>query len=34
MYTVLILDPDVPSPVYPIDREWLGDFNYYIVSDV
>ena len=33
-YTVLVLDPDVPSPAYPIDREILGDFNHYVFSDV
>lgn len=33
-YTVLILDPDVPSPNLPLDRMLLGNFVHLIVSDV
>lgn len=33
-YTVLLLDPDVPSPLLPVDRDTLGDYTHLIVSDV
>ncbi|KAL8806216.1 MAG: hypothetical protein Q9182_001491 [Xanthomendoza sp. 2 TL-2023] len=33
-YTVLLLDPDVPSPKIPIERFLLGNFVHLIVSDV
>ena len=33
-YTVLLLDPDVPSPLIPLDRTLLGDFNHLIISNV
>ncbi|KAL8939828.1 MAG: hypothetical protein Q9216_003150 [Gyalolechia sp. 2 TL-2023] len=33
-YTVLLLDPDVPSPNLPLDRILLGNFVHIIVSDV
>ena len=33
-YTVLLLDPDVPSPDLPLDRILLGNFVHLIVSDV
>ena len=33
-YTVLFLDPDVPSPNLPLDRILLGNFVHLIVADV